>query len=236
MSTDTVYFTYTPHPLGLRFRHRLENWWHGVRARRDTLKRFCMEVGIEYPPVHDKKYHVPAKYLVESSWIKNSLGKMRDDIIAKQSTAYHGINDKIRIVIDQRRGEVERNQQFLAEAKGSLANAQNRLRAERTRKEPRHIEIIALESFINNQQSKVANYQKGIDELGTDIKALETQIASNRRAWQKQVEIIDTLMIKTAEKYVYYATKKINRKLNYTSFECKLPDYGASIKTILEED
>lgn len=234
MSIDTSHLKYNPHPLKLRFSVHIENWWRGISDRKNTLKLFCQQLGIDYPPTPRKKYAFPEVYVIKSDWIQY-LGKMRDKVIANHSTSYHNANKRVQLKIDELNGQITQHNQYLAAIKSELQTSQNRLKVERQKKDKNSLEVISLESSIANQKAKICNCQSEIEEVKKDQQVLQDILAGNKESWRKQVDIINSLTLQTAKKYSVYATKKVNQRLNYTNFDCNLPDYNEDIKSLIGE-
>ena len=234
MAVDTSNLKYNPRALQLRLTLRLENWWHGVRDRKDTFKRFCQELDIDYPPVTGKKYMMPDTYAIQTDWVQY-LSKLRDKFIANQSPAYHTANKRVQIEIDKVQGTLAQHERYLEDLKVSYVQLRNRLKAEKAKKDKDSLEIISLEAAIEKKQAKISNCQSDIEEVRADLKILRDVLSGNNQSWLRQVEITDVLVRQTAKKYAVYATKRINRRLNYTSFVCPMPDTSEIIKKLEEE-
>lgn len=207
---------------------RIHNYFAGLFARRDLLKEFCTNNGIEYKPQRGKKHVLPASYVFFHGELKY-LGNIRDKALLSYYEEY--MNDQLALerIIHQNKSDLELEKNILEHNTGTHVSIQNRLKNEQ---DP--LRRITLQHQREMAKTKIENNKIRISELKQNIEDAEKIQDANRKNWLKQVAIIDGAFDIRRDRFSRNASKHIRKYLNYTDVHPEIIDHNDSVKGILK--
>lgn len=221
-------FQFTPENFELSFGSSLRLWWHGVMDRKNIMKRFCLDNGIDYPPDSSKHYVMPKSYLIDADEIAY-LGKIRDNALLKQYDRYDKCQKDIMTLITEIKEKMTSEKAYIEHEKAYLTDLEKELKSATDSSN-----IISLESRKKSQVAKVENLLKEYSEWEGHRDALGQTMVGNLKSWEGQIGVTNGILDEKISAYCNSATKRIKNQLNFTIFKYVNPDYGDEIKKIIE--
>lgn len=208
--------------------------WHSARRaflnRKLTLKKFCLESGIAYPPEPGRKYVLPKNYMIEDKEVEY-LARVRDNIILARHSIYLETQKKLAAETANVQVQVKNNRDYLQSEERNLRDLENNLA-----KSDDPSTILWLQGTIAKQTAKIKNIIDDNLLWDTLLDTLLKTDKENLNNWRKQVEIISTALDMQTNRYIMSSTKRIQKKLNYTNFVYHEEDYSDGVKRILKKD
>lgn len=200
----------------------------GFFARKDLLKEFCLNNGIDYKPLKDKKYVLPSDYLFSHSELKH-FGNARDKLILAFHDDYKKKQVNIMQNIQQAESSIAIQKEIIDNDKEELGKIQAQLKGA---KDPQA--RITLQNLVEVTKTKIKNGKIQLSEYEQIIKDSNIIRMANLSNWKKQIDIINNAF--NAERAIFdrNASKRIRKYLNYTKVHSELADYSNSVKQIVE--
>ncbi|MBO7720517.1 hypothetical protein J6S35_02695 [Candidatus Saccharibacteria bacterium] len=204
---------YIAKAIGLRFWSKVHLMLAGLFDRTRVMKRFCSDIGIEYPPVRGKKYHMKSdSYVVDTDEIKN-LDKSCDKILEQYYGEYVNIQNELELKILDNSQKLKEEQIFLDELREEKMAYKQK---EKSAKDPS--DKMAFQTKAGNLAAKIKNQTDAVNELSRKIDEAKTRIETNKASWIKQIENAETAIDLYKRRYTSSATKKIQNSLNFNDF------------------
>lgn len=223
-------YIYSSKNIDLSGRVRWHIFWSGLRDRKNTLKKFCLECGIEYPPKRSQRYILPKSYLIESKEIEY-LDKIRDNIVIANHNYFLKNSKNLTRIIKEVASRVKNNEDYIESEAKILENIKENLKKE---KDPSN--LLGLQNNLNTQEAKLKNL---VDENSQWINLYDDLIKtkdSNYKCWIKQIDAICNTVDMYKDKYCNSATRRIQNNLNYTTFSYQESGFNDELKTIIYGD
>lgn len=219
---------YTAKDCNIKLYIKIHNYLAGVFARKDLLKEFCENNGIDYKPIKDRKYKTPSQYIFSHSEAKYLSG-IRDKIILVFYEEYK--NKQIGLLQASRDIEKDINveEDILEAAKEELSKHRNSLKSA---KDPQI--KITLQNLIETTKTKIENGKIQLANKIQEGKEYELLYKTNIEDWCKQVDIIDNVYSIQKSRFDKSASRKISKYLNYTKVYSEVSDYSDSVKQIIK--
>lgn len=204
---------YISKAIGLRFWSKVHLFLAGIFDRKRVMKRFCSDIGIEYPPIRGKKYHMKSdSYVIDTDEIKN-LDKSCDKILEQYYSEYVDIQNELELKILDNSQKLKEEQLFLSELKDEKIACKQK---EKAAKDPS--DKMAFQIKASNLGAKIKNQTETVNEIIRKLDEYKTRIETNKGNWIKQIENAETAIDLYKRQYTTSATKKIQNRLNYNDF------------------
>ena len=221
-------YKYTAKDFEIKWTVKLHNYFAGLFARKDLLREFCINNGIDYKPKANQKYAVPAEYIFSHSEIKYLSG-IRDKIILAYYEDYK--NKQLDIVqeIQKTNSDIKVENEILETEKATLTKYKNSLK---NTKDPQA--RITLQNLVEVTKTKIDNEKIQLAEKEQNLENYKSINISNIENWQKQIDIVDNIFEIQKACFDKNISKKIAKYLNYTKVHSNIGEYGDSVKKILK--
>ena len=219
---------FTAHNIYFNFFQRLKGYVSGIFNRTNTLKTFCLDHAIEYPPNLEKKHHFPKGWIVKLPEIGN-YGKIRDAIILGYHEKYANKQKEVVKHMYLYEDEVKLQQKFLNDELRELEKLKTKRKATADPSDK-----IFFDDRIGSQKTKIKNLESDISEIKNKYNTLENILKDNHKSWDAQVDIIEACIDTEINRFINSATKKVSKVLNYTKFNYVTPPHSDNVKKIVK--
>lgn len=219
---------YTAKDCDIKLHIKIHNYFAGLFSRKDLLKEFCENNGIDYKPIVGQKYKTPSEYLFSHREIKYLAG-IRDKIILAFHEEYK--KEQINILQAQReaQSDIAVQKEILEANKEELAKHRNELRSA---KDP--LTRITLQNKIETEKTKIENGKIQLANREQELKEYNVSFKNNMDNWNKQIDIINNAFEMQKSLFDKNASRKISKYLNYTKVHSNYEDYSDSVKQIIQ--
>ena len=207
---------------------RLHSYLAGRFSRKDFLRKFCTENGLDYKLKKGHKYCLPEKYLIEDKEI-SFLSGIRDKLILSFYDDYCEAQnknlsqqEKIKEDIEIQKGVIETCRKRLLKNQALSKNA----------KAP--IDQIHFSNVVSNLKTRLRNEKQSKAYLDDELKRMELQRKANRRNWNKQVSIIEKLLDYRRKVFEKNISKLVRKKYKFSEFYSCFDGYSVEAKKAIE--
>ncbi len=207
---------------------KLHNYSVGRSGRKDLLRKFCADNGIDYRPKQGHKYHLPENYLIEHKEL-DYLSDIRDKLILNFYDDYRDAQNDNLTKQNSYKSRIESQNKIIEDCKARLKKNQGFLRRVKT-----PIDQIHYENVVASIKTRIQNEKQDKNMLENSLSALETEFKANLQNWNKQVEIIEKLLNIRCKNFEKNISKQIRKKLNFADFHSQFNEYSDEVKKILK--
>jgi hypothetical protein len=193
-----------------------------VWRRKDMLKGFCYDNGVEYPPKTGKKYHLTKDgYVVHNLAYVEYLGGLGDKVIMAKYPIFMRKKNQVEVAIEKITAEIADEEKYIKKLRGRLLNMQSQLKVVRN-----PLQIITLQNNIGNRDALIRNQSEELRNKKATLEALRKIAKGNVVGWKKQVGLIETMLVAAINRYVGSVTKGIRDTFNFTDFSFIMPEHS----------
>lgn len=223
-------YIYSSKNIDLSGRVRWHIFWSGLRDRKNTLKKFCLECGIEYPPKRSQHYVLPKSYMIESKEIEY-LDKVRDNIIIANHNYFLKNSKNLIRIIKEVESRISNNEAYIESEEKIFDSIKENLKKE---KDPSN--LLGLQNNLSTQDAKLKNL---VDDNSKWVNLRDELIKTkidNHKSWLKQIDTICNAVDMYKDRYCNSATRKIQNILNYTTFSYQESSFNDELNKIIRGD
>lgn len=204
---------------------KLHNYFAARFGRKDLLREFCANNGIDYKPKRGRKYCLPEKYLIEHKEI-SYLSGVRDKLIL---SFYDDYRDAQRINTNEQKdlkARIDTENAIIEQLKDTLQSKQKLSFKE-------SIDKLHHKSVVSSLKAKIQNEKREKAMLENRLSVKEAEYKDNLQNWNKQIEIIQKMLEMRRKSFEKQISKKVTAKLNYTGFYSVFDEYPDEVKKVL---
>lgn len=207
---------------------KMHNYFAGRFGRKDLLRKFCADNGIDYKPKKNHKYCLPEKYLIEHKEL-NYLSGIRDKLILSFYDDYRDVQNNNLNEQSELRNKIDSQSEIIETCKMRLKKNQGLLRKAKT-----PIDQIHYESIVASIKTRIQNEKQNKRFLEDDLKKMESEFKMNIQNWNKQIGIIEKLLKFRCKNFEKNISKLVRKELNFTEFYSCFDDYSDEVKKVLK--
>ena len=210
-------------------RIKFHNYVVGKFGRKDLLRKFCADNGIDYKKNgKNYKYCFPERYLIEHREL-NYLSGIRDKLILSFYDDYRDAQNDNLGLQEQLKHEIDSQDNLIEVCKTRLARSRALQKRAKT-----PIDQIHYENVIESLKTRIKNERIEKNRLQNRLKMEESQFRNNIRNWNKQIDVIEMVLDYSRKGFEKNISKKIRKRFDFTDFYSSFDDYSDEVKKVLK--
>lgn len=209
-------------------RVKIHSYFAAVFGRKDLLRKFCSDSGVDPKSTQGHKYCLPEKYMIAHREI-SYLSDVRDKLILNFYDDYRNAQRNNLSEQESLRIKVENQSDIIEQLKLRLQKNQRALKSAKM-----SIDIIAFQSAVASMKARIQNEKNEKKALEKRLNAKKVEYNVNARNWSSQVNILEKALDRRRKAFEKNISKYIRRDLNYVDFCSIFDEYPKEVKKVLD--